>query len=160
MEKILSDTNKVTFNTKHKVNKEIQHFLDIESSIKNCVDDLFNNDYLSKENSKFLNQLVVRLVSCTVCVRFINVINSQMIYHLLQLVLQHTILQNSLYQLLKNLLLMNILYVIHSLFARKLKIGFPHCLWLRLTFSHSLLRSLWTKQETSVLIQCFKINEK
>ena len=57
MEKILSDTNKVTFNTKHKVNKEIQHFLDIESSIKNCVDDLFNNDYLSKENSKFLKSV-------------------------------------------------------------------------------------------------------
>ena len=57
MEKILSDTNKflkVTFNPKQKVNKEIRHLLDIGSSIKNCLDDLFNNNYLSKEDYKFL----------------------------------------------------------------------------------------------------------
>ena len=37
MQKILSDTNKfvkVSFNSKHKVNKEIRHLLDIELSIK------------------------------------------------------------------------------------------------------------------------------
>ena len=53
MEKILSDTNKflkVSFNPKHKVNKEIQHLLDIESSIKNCLDGLLNSHYLSKED--------------------------------------------------------------------------------------------------------------
>ena len=36
MQKILSDTNKfvkVSFNSKHKVNKEIRHLLDIESSL-------------------------------------------------------------------------------------------------------------------------------
>ena len=61
MQKILSDINKfvkVSFNSKHKVNKEIRHLLDIESfmsildfesSIKNCLDDLLNNNYLSKE---------------------------------------------------------------------------------------------------------------
>ena len=57
MEKILSDTSKflkVTFNPKHEVNKEIRHLLDIESSIKNCLDDLFNNCYLSKADYKFL----------------------------------------------------------------------------------------------------------
>ena len=57
MEKIPSDTNKflkATFNPKQKVNKEIRHLLDIESSIKNCLDDLFNNNYLSKEDYKFL----------------------------------------------------------------------------------------------------------
>ena len=57
MEKIPSDTNKflkVPFNPKHKVNKEIQHLLDIESSIKNCLDGLLNNHYLSKEDYKFL----------------------------------------------------------------------------------------------------------
>ena len=57
MEKMLSDTNKffkVTFNPKHKVNKEIRHLLDIESSIKNCLDYLFNKSYLSKEDYKFL----------------------------------------------------------------------------------------------------------
>ena len=28
--------------------------MDIDSSIKNCLDDLFNNNYLSKEDCKFL----------------------------------------------------------------------------------------------------------
>lgn len=37
----------------------------------------------------------------------------------LELVLQHTILQNSLYKFLKNLLLKNILHVIRFLFARR-----------------------------------------
>ena len=40
MKKILSDTNnffKVTFNPKHKVNKEIRHLLNIESSIKKLL---------------------------------------------------------------------------------------------------------------------------
>ena len=57
MEKILSDTNKfleVTFNPKHKVNKDLWRLLDIDSSIKNCLDDLLNNNYLSKEDSKLL----------------------------------------------------------------------------------------------------------
>ena len=51
MEKTLSDTNKflkVTFNPKHNVNKETRHLLDIESSIKHCLDDLLNNNYLYK----------------------------------------------------------------------------------------------------------------
>ena len=53
MGKILPDTNKflkVTFNPTHKVNKEIRHLLDIKSSIKNCLDDLLNKNYLSKED--------------------------------------------------------------------------------------------------------------
>ena len=57
MEKILTDTYKLikfTFNPKHKVNKKLGHFLDIESSIKNCLDDLLNNNYLYKEDYKFL----------------------------------------------------------------------------------------------------------
>lgn len=44
---------KVTCNHKHKVNKEIQHLFDIELSIKNCLDDLFNNIGLSNEVYKF-----------------------------------------------------------------------------------------------------------
>ena len=53
MGKILPDTNKflkVTFNPTHKVNEEIRHLLDIKSSIKNCLDDLLNKNYLSKED--------------------------------------------------------------------------------------------------------------
>ena len=57
MEKILADTYKLikfTFNPKHKLNKKLGHLLDIESSIKNCLDDLLNNNYLYKEDYKFL----------------------------------------------------------------------------------------------------------
>ena len=56
MEKILSHTNKFlkfTFNPKHKVNKEIRHHLNIESSIKNGLDDLFKSN-VSKKDYKFL----------------------------------------------------------------------------------------------------------
>ena len=57
MEKLLSDTNKfvkVEFNSKHKVNKELRHLLDIQSSIKDCLDDLYSNNYLSKADHKNL----------------------------------------------------------------------------------------------------------
>ena len=57
MENIKLNTNKfvkVAFNPKLKLNKEIRHLLDIESSIKNHLDDLFKNNYLSKEDYKFL----------------------------------------------------------------------------------------------------------
>ena len=57
MEYILSDKSKfvkVNFNPKHKVNKELQHLLDMESTIKSCLDDLLNNNYLSQEDYKFL----------------------------------------------------------------------------------------------------------
>ena len=57
MKKILSDTNKfvkVSFNSKHKVNKEIRQLLDIESSMENCLNDLFNDNHLSKEDCNFL----------------------------------------------------------------------------------------------------------
>ena len=57
MEEILSDTTKfvkVQFNPKHKVNKEIRHILDMEDSIKSCLDELFENNYLSQEDYKQL----------------------------------------------------------------------------------------------------------
>ena len=100
-----------------------------------------------------------------VCIKFISITRSQIIFHLfdqfyLELVLENTILKNYLYQPLKNLLLMNILYVLRFLFARKLKVRIPHCLWIHLTFSHSLLTRLCTKQKTSVLIDCVRIKEK
>ena len=52
MEKLLADISKfikAAFNPKHKVNKEVRHLTDIESSIKHCLDDLLENNYLSKE---------------------------------------------------------------------------------------------------------------
>ena len=53
MEKLFGDTNKfikVAFNPKHKVNKEVRHLTDIESSIKHCLDDLLENNYLNKDD--------------------------------------------------------------------------------------------------------------
>ena len=53
MEELLSDKSKfakVTFNPKHKVNKELRHLLDMESTIKSCLDDPLNNNYLSQED--------------------------------------------------------------------------------------------------------------
>ena len=57
MEELLSDKSKfvkVTFNPKYKVNKELRHLLDMESTIKSCLDDLLNNSYLSQEDYKFI----------------------------------------------------------------------------------------------------------
>ena len=57
MEELLSDSNKfvkVELNPKHKVNKEIRHILDMEDAIKNCLDNLRQNDYLSEEDYKQL----------------------------------------------------------------------------------------------------------
>ena len=57
MEELLSDKSKfvkVTFNPKHKVNKELRHLLDMESTIKSSLDDLLSNTYLSQEDYKFL----------------------------------------------------------------------------------------------------------
>ena len=45
----------ITFNSKHKVNKEVRHLLDMESTIKACLDDL------SEEDRKFLNRTGSRL---------------------------------------------------------------------------------------------------
>ena len=52
MEELPSDKSKfvkVTFNPKHKVIKELRQLLDMESTIKSCLDDLLNNNYLSQE---------------------------------------------------------------------------------------------------------------
>ena len=57
IEELLSDKSKfvkVNFNLKHKVNKELQHLLDMESTTKSCLHDLLNNNYLSQEDHKFL----------------------------------------------------------------------------------------------------------
>ena len=45
MEELFSDKSKFTkvnFNQKHKVNKELRHLLDMESTIKSFLDDLLS----------------------------------------------------------------------------------------------------------------------
>ena len=55
MEDLLSDTSKfqkISFNPKHKVNKELRHIIDMEDAIKKCLDDLLEHKYLSEEDYK------------------------------------------------------------------------------------------------------------
>ena len=57
MEDLLSDTSKfakVGFNPKHKVNKELRHIIDMEETIKNVLDDLLQNNYLSEDDHKLM----------------------------------------------------------------------------------------------------------
>ena len=59
MEKLPGDTSKfikVAFNFKHKVSKEVRHLTDIESNMKHCLNDLLENNYLSKEDYNFMRQ--------------------------------------------------------------------------------------------------------
>ena len=56
MEELLSDRNKVVkieFNSKHTVNQDIKHLLDMELEIKSCLDDLLNKSYLSIYDYKY-----------------------------------------------------------------------------------------------------------
>ena len=56
----LSDTSKftkVSYNPKHTVNKELHHLLDMESAIKDCLDDLLNSNYLSEEDYKMMKPI-------------------------------------------------------------------------------------------------------
>ena len=60
MEELLSDTSKfakVSFNPKHEVNKELRHILDMEEAIKNCLDNLLQNNYLSEDDYKQLKPM-------------------------------------------------------------------------------------------------------
>ena len=57
MEELLSDCSKFVkteFNSKHTVNQDVRHLLDMESEIKSCLDDLLSKNYLSKDDSKYL----------------------------------------------------------------------------------------------------------
>ena len=56
-EELLSDCSKfvkIEFNSKHTVNQDIRHLLDIELEIKSCLDNLLNKNYLSKDDYKYL----------------------------------------------------------------------------------------------------------
>ena len=53
MEELLSDCSKfvkIEFNSKHTVNQDVRHLLDMELEIKSCLDDLLNKNYLSKDD--------------------------------------------------------------------------------------------------------------
>ena len=57
MEELLSDCSKfvkIEFNSKHTVNQDVRHLLDLELEIKSCLDDLLNKNYLSKADYKYL----------------------------------------------------------------------------------------------------------
>ena len=57
MDKLLSHRSKflkIDFHQKHKVNQDIRHFLDMEFEIKSCLGDIYNHNYLSKDDNKFL----------------------------------------------------------------------------------------------------------
>ena len=56
MEELLADTSKfvkVEFNKKHKVNQKLQHLLDLEGSIKTCLNNLLEKQYISREDYNF-----------------------------------------------------------------------------------------------------------
>ena len=57
MEEFLSDRSKfvkIGFNSKHTVNQDVRHLLQMELEIKSCLDDLLNKNYLSKDDYKYL----------------------------------------------------------------------------------------------------------
>ena len=57
VEELLSDRSKfvkIEFNSKHTVNQDVRHLLDMELEMKSCLDDLLNKNYLSKDDYKYL----------------------------------------------------------------------------------------------------------
>ena len=57
MEKLLSDRSKFVktdFKPKHKVNQDIRHLLGMDLELKSCLDDLYNHNFLLKDDYKFL----------------------------------------------------------------------------------------------------------
>ena len=102
MEKLPSDRSKfvkIEFNQKHKVNQDIRHLLGMEIEIKSCLADLYNHNYLSKDDYKFLNHMAVNQMLCMDCAKFIKVQLITIMYpdsvqFCLQLVLVITTLQN------------------------------------------------------------------
>ena len=141
----------VTFNPKDKVNKEVQHLLDMESTIESCLDDLLNNNYLSKEDYKFLKPyyskpgLMYRL--CKVH-KFNPITGDAPFRPILSSVGTSTynLLQKLLYQFLKTTPLTSLLYLIHFHFVLKYDKIRLYTLYL-LTFIHILPTSLLMKRQ-------------
>ena len=51
MEELLCDQSKFVkteFNSKHTVNQDVRHLLDMELEIKSCLDNLLNNNFYPK----------------------------------------------------------------------------------------------------------------
>ena len=47
---------KFEFNSRHTVNQDIRHLLDMEPENKSCSDDLLDKNHLSKDDYKYLKQ--------------------------------------------------------------------------------------------------------
>ena len=91
MEELLSDRSKfvqIEFNSKHTVNQDVRHLLDMELEIKSCLDDLLNKNYLSKDDYKYFNHVVVNQVLCMDFVKFIKVPQLMILYLLFDLFYQ------------------------------------------------------------------------
>ena len=57
MEEILGDTSKfqkIIFNPKHAVNKEVRHLYSMEEAIRSFLKELFENEYLCEDDYKFM----------------------------------------------------------------------------------------------------------
>ena len=57
MEELLSDRSKfvkIEFNSKHTINQDVRHLIDIELEVKYCLYELLNKNYLSKYDYKYL----------------------------------------------------------------------------------------------------------
>ena len=117
MEKLLSDCSKfvkIEFNSKHTVNQNVRHLLEMELEIKSCLGNLLNKNYLSKDDYKYLKPCgskpgimygLCKIHKCTT----VNDLVSPFYLFYQQLVLVAITLQNVLYQYLNNVLLVNTL---------------------------------------------------
>ena len=64
MEKLISDTNKLMLtksNLKHKVNKVVRHLLDMEHTLKSCLDNILNKKLFERSLQK---QLIIMMRPC------------------------------------------------------------------------------------------------
>ena len=132
MEELLSERSKFDkseINSKHTVNQDVRHLLDMELEIKSCLD-----------FAKFTNvpQLIIMYLVF------------DLFYQ--QLVLVTTTLQNCLYQYLNSLLLMNTLSKIIFNFVKELLTKIQIYLWHPLIFCDCSRIYRWMKRLISVLI--------
>ena len=75
---------KTEFNSKHTVNKDIRHLLDMESEIKSCLYNLLDKNYLSKDDYMYLKPCGNQTF-CMDTVKFRKVPQLMILYPLLNL---------------------------------------------------------------------------
>ena len=83
MEELLNDRSrfvKMAFNSKHTVNQDIRHLLDVELEIKSCLDDFLNKNYLSKDDYKYLKSCSSKLGIMYELVKFTKVPQLMILY--------------------------------------------------------------------------------